>query len=306
MAEPDGILHEQVTLPDSGDDLVDPTGVLRRRDVQRLRHALDHAENATRLRAFDGEAQWFAALLASGDELAPDYPASEATHLDWAFQVAEGSALADDERIAPGITEYVGHLMERAAELCRQTLSLFREQYRTDAPMHLGVETPFALTRMELEVIGRIRAIIVPAATGARVKAYVAARHYDLKNAEVMTKTPQKDLEELEALIPRIEPLDGEPNVHRFADPSKPPLERWRLNPGAAARHLASSNKGPKLYWQLSEAVHGGGLVQKAWFAHGESFGFELIRRCIEVLRAELVELNAVYLRYASGVQAEN
>lgn len=32
---------------------------------------------ATKLPAFDWEAQWFAGLVASGGELAPDYPAAD-------------------------------------------------------------------------------------------------------------------------------------------------------------------------------------------------------------------------------------
>lgn len=281
------------------DDFVDPTGALDRRSLNYLQSALDRASAATRLPAFDWGAQWFAALLVSGGELAPDYPASEATHLDWAFRVADGSRLDRDEQIAPGITEYIGHHMGRTAVLANQTIDMFREQYNVGVTMHLGVETSFALTRMLLELVGRIRAIIVPDVPGMRVKAYIGARHYDLVNIVKMTGDPQPALQELEALIPTVEKLDGEPEVHRDVR-GRPALDRWHLNPSAAAKHLASTNKGPKLYWKLSEAVHGGGLIGESWFAHGEAFGVQLVRQCAETLRNELMELDAAYLRYVS------
>lgn len=282
------------------DDLVDPTGALDRRGLDYMRSAFDRASDATRLPAFDWEAQWFAGLLASAGELAPDYPASEATHLDWAFQVAENSALSSDESAAPGITEYVSHLMGRTAVLAGQTIGMFRAQYRGGAVMHLGVETPLALTRMTLEIIGRTRAIVVPETQGMRVKAYIGARTYDLHNVAEMTGERQPAREALLTLALAVAEMDGEPEVYRALKRNERPVERWRLNPGAAARHLAGKNKGPDLYWKLSEAVHGGGLIAESWFAHGEAFGVQLVRRCAETLRSELVELNAAYLRYAT------
>lgn len=282
------------------DDFIDPTGALDRRHLQYLRDAFDRADTATRLPAFDWEAQWFAGLLASGGDLAPDYLASDATHLDWAFQVAAESALSSDESTTPGIIEYVGHLMGRTAVLARQTIDMFRAQYRGGAVMHLGVETPLALTRMTLEIIGRIRAIIVPDEPGMRVKAYIGARHYDLTNVTHMTGAPQPALEELEALASTVQSLSGQPNVFRGPRPDEALVQRWHLNPGATPRHLAGRNRGPDLYWKLSEAVHGGGLVGEAWFANGEAFGVELVRRCADTLRFELTELNAAYLRYAT------
>ena len=282
------------------DDFVDSTGALNRRHLQYLRDAFDRVSEATRLPAFDWDAQWFAGLLVSGGELAPGYPASDATHLDWAFQVAEDSALSSDESTAPGVTEYVGHLMGRTAVLAAQTTDMFRAQYRGGAVMHLGVETPLALTRMTLEIIGRVRAIILPDVQGMRVKAYIGARLYDLRNVAEMTGEQQPALADLAALAHSVAAMDGEPDVHRALKRNEPPVERWRLNPGAAARHLAGKNKGPDLYWKLSEAVHGGGLIAESWFAHGEAFGVQLVRRCAETLRSELMELNAAYLRYAT------
>lgn len=282
------------------DDFVDPTGVLDRRGLGYLRSAFDRAADATRLPAFDWESQWFAGLHAARSELAPGYSAEEATHLDWVFRVAEGSALADDESVAPGITEYVGHLMGRTAVLAGQTIDMFRAEYRGGAVIHLGVETPLALTRMTLEIVGRTRAIIVPETQGMRVKAYIGARSYDLHNVSEMTGEQQPARDQLEALALAVAHMDGEPEVYRVLKRNEPPVARWRLNPGAAARHLASSSKGPDLYWKLSEAIHGGGLIAESWFAHGEAFGVQLVRRCAETLRNELVELNAAYLRYAT------
>nr|WP_017202718.1 hypothetical protein [Microbacterium barkeri] len=282
------------------DDWVDPTGALDERSLSHLRSAFERVATAARLPAFDWEAQWFAGLLASGGELAPDYPASEATHLDWAFQVAPSSALASDEARAPGVTEYVAHLMGRAATLADQTTEMFREQYRENVTMHLGVETSFALTRMLLELIGRIRYIIVPEQQSMRVKAYVGSRHYDLRQVQEMTGTAQPESVNLEALASTLDALPGEPQVYRDTRRDGSALDRWHLNPGAAARHLASRSKGPDLYWRLSEAVHGGGLISQTWFAHGEAHGVELVRRCAEVLRFELTELNAAYVRYAT------
>lgn len=288
--------------PSDMDDWVDPTRVLTRSELFTIRRLFEQIVEATTRPAFDWETQWFAGLRASGGELAPDYPAAEAVDLDWAFHVHENSALASDEQLAPGITEYLAQLMGRAAVLGRQTAGMFRELYRDKVVMHTGVETAFALTRMELEVIGRIRAIIVPDEQPKRVKAYWAARTHDLAEAKKMTGVEQPGAAELAALLPTLEALDGEPDVRRKSPPkmSDPPLDRWEIHAGAAARWLQASNKAPDLYWKLSEALHGGGIVQEAWFANGEAFGVDLVRRCGESLRSELVELNAAYIRYAT------
>lgn len=287
-------------MADDLDNWVDPTGALDARSLGYLRDSLNRVKDATKLPAFDWEAQWFAGLIAADGDIEDDYPAREATHLDWAFLVDDNSALASDELLARGISEYVGHFMTRAAMLGRQTVEMFNELYRENVVMHIGVETPLALTRMELEVIGRIRAIITPGEQPKRLKAYVAARHYDLNEVTKMTGTEQQGLAELMALVPTLEALDGEPEVYREVRDREAALERWRLRPGAAARWLAASRRAPDLYWKLSETVHGGGLVQESWFAHGEAFGVELVRRCAETLRSELVELNKAYLRYAT------
>ncbi len=282
------------------DNWVDPTGALDARSLGYLRDSLTRAEDATKLPAFDWEAQWFAGLLAADGDIEDDYPARDATDLDWAFQVHEHSALASDEGLTPGITGYVGHLMSRAATLGQQTIVMFAELYHENVVMHIGVETPLALTRMELEVIGRIRAIVTPEEQTQRVKAYVAARYYDLNEAAKMTENEQPGLAELIALVPTLEALDGEPEVYREVRSREAPLERWRLHPGAAARWLHGRRRTPDLYWKLSEAVHGGGIIEESWFAHREAFGVELVRRCAETLRSELVELNSAYLRYAT------
>lgn len=286
-------------MADTLDDWVDPTGRLTRRDLDYIRGAFTKVREATELPAFDWEAQWFAGLLAADDELALDFPAREAIDNGWAFVVHEQSALASDEIVTPGITAYVAQLMGRAAMLGRQTAEMFRMQYRGAVVMHLGVETALALTRMELEVIGRIRAIIVPSAQPHRLKAYVAARAYDIGELEKMTGVESPDISALQALVPTLESLEGEPEVFREPRNGEAPLERWRLRPGAAARWLHGRRKTPDLYWKLSEAVHGGGIIEESWFANGEAFGVELVRRCAETLRSELVELNAAYLRYA-------
>ncbi|MDF2916445.1 MAG: hypothetical protein K0S70_662 [Microbacterium sp.] len=91
---------------------------------------------------------------------------------------------------------------------------------------------------MELEVIGRIRAIIRPDSQPQRVKAYVAARAYDLGELEKMTGVAAPYLPTLQALVPALESLEGEPDVFRDPRASEAPLERWRLRPGAAARWL--------------------------------------------------------------------
>lgn len=287
-------------MADALDDWVDPTRQLTRRNLEYLRNAFQRVIEATELPAFDWEAQWFAGLLAVDGELAPDFPAREAVGNGWAFLVHERSALASDESLTPGITAYVAQLMGRAAVLGRQTAEMFGAQYQGGAVLHLGVETPLALTRMELEVIGRIRAIITPDAQSQRVKAYVAARSYDLGELEKMTDAVSPDLPRLQALLPTLEAIEGEPDVFRELRASDAPLERWRLRPGAAARWLHGRRKTPDLYWKLSEAVHGGGLIEDSWFAHREAFGVELVRRCAETLRSELVELNSAYIQYAT------
>lgn len=289
------------TTPSDLADWVDPTGTLDTRSLAYLRESFSRVTDATTLPAFDWEAQWFAGLHAAADgDIEDDYPARDATHLDWAFRVHENSALASDEGLTPGITEYVGHLMSRAATLGRQTVGMFAELYRENVVMHTGVETPLALTRMELEVVGRIRAIVTPKEQTQRVKAYVAARYHDLNEAAKMTENEQPGLVELAALVPTLEALDGEPEVYREVRNREAPLERWRLHPGAAARWLHGRRRTPNLYWKLSEAVHGGGIIKESWFANSEAFGVKLVHRCAETLRSELVELNSAYLRYAT------
>lgn len=288
--------------PSDLDDWIDPTRRLTRRDLHELQQLFTRVVEATRLPSFDWEAHWLNSLVLADDEIAPDFPAREAVSDEWAFLIHESGWLASDERIAPGIAAYVGTLMGRAAVLGRQAAEMFHDVYREKVVTHLGVEAAFALTRMELEVIGRARAIVVPTLQGQRVKAYVAARLYDLGLAGKMTGAEADEIAELTALIPTLEELDGEPEV--FQDPppkrTKPPLKRWTLNAGAAARWLHASKKGPDLYWKLSEAVHGGAVIEEAWFANGEAFGVELVRRCGENMRSELTELNAAYLRYAT------
>lgn len=162
------------------DDWVDPTGRLTRRSLEELQRLFTRVVEATRLPGFDWEAHWLNSLVLADGEIAPDFPARETMSDEWAFLIHENGWLASDERIAPGIAVYVGTLMGRAAVLGRQAAEMFHDVYREKVVTHLGVEAAFALTRMELEVIGRARAIITPTLQGQRVKAYVSARLHDL------------------------------------------------------------------------------------------------------------------------------
>lgn len=257
----------------------------------------------------DGELMWLNALVSEADR-SPDPDSIVVGHIPirelGVAVYACDSQLLRDEAVTPGYLDYLHQLVSRtamlASEIARSAAALYdgkgvRTSFRSNnlTFFHHGAETPLALARIELELIGRIRAILIPESQAVRLKAYIAAHHFDLVQIESMTKVRPARLDSLELLVDVVRALgDDEPEVFAL-DRRRTEVERWRLSPGATARHLASNRKGPDLYRMLSEAVHGGALIQAEWFESNAGelpFGVRLLGRVAEVLRFELTELH--------------
>lgn len=221
-------------------------------------------------------------------------------------QVAAGSRLSAAEREAPGYIDYIRQASLRAARLAQTVADGVQRVYANVEDddfmvFHFGIEAPLALARTELELIGRIRAMLTPPNLGLRLKAYAALHHYDLKRVEVASQYRDPMLDALEALVPKLERMTtSEPDSRRYLDDqlkdeNQQLLDLWRVESTAAVRYLSSPEE--KAVWhfrRLSDAVHGGILVESMWFratARGFVFGYLMLQRVGEMIRVELEDL---------------
>lgn len=221
-------------------------------------------------------------------------------------QVTAGSRLGAGEREAPGYIDYVRQASLRAARLAQTIADGVQRVYANVEDddfmvFHFGIEAPLALARTELELIGRIRAMLTPSDLGLRLKAYAALHHYDLTRVEDATKYRDPMLDALKALVPKLERLTAsEPDSRRYLsdrleDENQQLLDLWRVESTAAIRYLSSpENHAVWLFRRLSDAVHGGILVESMWFrpnTRGNVFGYVMLQRVGEMMRVELEDL---------------
>lgn len=222
-------------------------------------------------------------------------------------QLQPGSRLSESERVAPGYIDYLRQAVLRSARLAQTVANGVERVYESvddDDFMvfHFGIEAPLALARTDLELMGRIRAMLTPQDVGLRLKAYVALHHYDLVRVEKASGFRDTQLDSLEALVPILDRMTAaEPNSRRYegqrlsGDETLQLLDEWRVESTAAVRHLSSPEA--KAIWQfrrLSDAVHGGVLVESMWFrpnSRGAVFGYAMLQQLGEMIRVELLDL---------------
>ena len=225
-----------------------------------------------------------------------------------ADQTDATSAIANVERLVPGYTDYLRQSVLRAARLAQTVTENIERVYanveRDDFMVfHFGIEVPLALARTDMELLGRVGAMLRPANIGVRAKAAAGLLHYDLAQLPPEVMRGDRRRETLESLVPALEALtDAEPNRwQRWRDrrdnetEEKWVISHWNVGASRALNYLSKSYSDVSpLYQQLSAAVHGGALVENVIFRPnrtGAVYGYVLLRHVCELLQHELVEM---------------
>lgn len=227
-----------------------------------------------------------------------------------ADQLPTDCQLSVVERLVPGYIDYVRQSSLRAARLAQTVAEGIERVYASVAPddfmvFHFGIEAPLALARTDLELLGRIGAMVRPADMGLRAKSFAGLLHYDLNQLppEVMRGDTRR--EDLEASVEQLESLtEAEPNRWRGRRErqgrqsyDQAVLAHWNVSASVAMNYLSKPfHSVYPLYQRLSAAVHGGALLESVMFRQNERgfvYGYILLRDVSELLRSELDDLSS-------------